>query len=99
MEQLEHDTKRRRVFSIDVDNGYEMFDYVVPSSSTVFDSTVSQLTGNFSLAMDLWDEAMVSDVPPTTDNDSAFDLILVEVTDEEMNKFWDTLPKEFGGLM
>ena len=99
MEQLEHDTKRRRVFSIDVDNGYELSDFADQSSSTVFDSTVSQLTGNFSLAMDLWDEAMVSDVPPTTVNDSAFDLILFEVTDEEMNKFWDTLPKEFGGLM
>lgn len=60
---------------------------------------MNQLTGNFSLAMDLWNDAPVLDHQPRIDDHSCEDLFLVEVTDEEMNKFWDTLPKEFGGLL
>lgn len=98
MEQSEHDTKRRRL-SIDAENDSELSDIADQTLSTVLDSNVAQLTGNFSLAMDLWDDTTVSDVPPTTDDDSAIGLFLTEVTDEEMNQFWDTLPKEFGGLI
>ena len=61
-------------------------------------STITQLTGNFCMAMDLW-----TDCPnlggESIKNSPLGDVILVEVTDEEMNKFWDTLPKKYGGLM
>ena len=61
------------------------------------ESRIAHLTGTFSTATDL-----ESDIPKFEVNhvigDSLFQMSY-EVTDEEMNKFWDTLPKEVGGLM
>ena len=57
-----------------------------------------QLTGQFSVVMNLWTDFPTLD-GESIDDDEFGDLILTEVTDDEMNKFWDTLPKEFGGLM
>ena len=61
-------------------------------------STMLHLTGKFSVAMDLWTDFPSLDVEPI--NKSVVgDVIWDGVTDEEMSKFWDTLPKKYGGLM
>ena len=98
LEQSEPDTKQRRVL-IDSGKNYEMLNHDNQTVSTVAESTLDQLTGNFSVAMDLWTDESDLNLQSKNDDKSASDLFLVEVTDEEMNKFWDTLPKEFGGLM
>ena len=68
------------------------------ASSPRIDPTVAQLTGNFCLAMDIW-----GDIPMLSSQSIHENSLMIDpwlgVTDEEMNKFWDTLPKEHGGLM
>lgn len=83
-------------------NSFEK-DFGSPSSKDVMispqsQSTMMQLTGQFSVVMDLWTDFPTLDVE-SIDDDELDDILLAEVTDEEMNKFWDTLPKEYGGLM
>jgi hypothetical protein len=57
------------------------------------------LVGNFALALDLWVFSPTFDDGNDTTQNSLDNIDLALITDDEMNGFWDTLPREFGGLM
>jgi hypothetical protein len=60
---------------------------------------IAQLVGNFTMALDLWVGSPTLDDGIEITYNSLNNLHLAPVTDVEMNQFWDTLPREFGGLM
>ncbi|CAF1429931.1 unnamed protein product [Adineta ricciae] len=97
-EEMVPDAKRRR-FWINSERDAEASKVDNMEFSSHADPAMAQLAGKFSLSMDLWSNTAVDDFQSTVDDDSCDGIFLVEVTDEEMNKFWDTLPKEFGGFM
>ena len=60
---------------------------------------MAQLVGNFAMALDLWVDSSSIDGEINNIDNSLDSLYLVLITDDEMNKFCDTLPRDFGGLV
>ena len=65
----------------------------------VFLLTMTHLVGNFAMALDLWVDSSSLDGEMNSIDNSLNSLYLVSITDDEMNRFWDTLPRDFGGLV
>lgn len=83
---------------ISIDDNLDSSEHNYPMVSPQSQSTMMHLTGKFSVAMDLWTDIPSLNVELITKS-AVSDVIWDGVTDEEMNRFWDTLPKKYGGLM
>lgn len=95
---VDHDLPEPKRPRITTENGPDSYEHKESMISPRSSSMMLQLTGQFSVAMDLWTDFPSPDIESINDN-VLVDIIWGGVTDEEMNKFWDTLPKKYGGLM